>query len=184
MKEIIEEIQSLFLKKGMDQYGEDVTQQEHAVQCYLLALENNASLELRVAAFLHDIGHLIYNPEDGMHVDMKHEVFGAKLLMDWGFGEKVSQLVASHVWAKRYLVSNEPYYINRLSAASLKSFQLQGGLMSDEESNEVRKYPYFMECLHLRRWDDQGKRFDLDSEIPEQVWSDLELCLTINQSIG
>jgi predicted HD phosphohydrolase len=92
--------------------------------------------------------------------------------------------VASHVWAKRYLVSNEPYYINRLSAASLKSFQLQGGLMSDDESNEVRKYPYFMECLHLRRWDDQGKRFDLDSEIPEQVWSDLELCLTINQSIG
>ena len=70
------------------------------------------------------------------------------------------------------------------SDTGLNSFQLQGGLMSDEESNEVRKYPYFVECLNLRQWDDQGKRFDLDSEIPEQVWSDLELCLTINQSIG
>jgi putative nucleotidyltransferase with HDIG domain len=183
MKNVIQEIKELFLTKGLDQYGEDVTQQEHAVQCYIMAVEHNASLELRVAAFLHDVGHLMYNPKDGLNVDMKHEVFGAKLLLDWGFGEKVSQLVASHVWAKRYLVSNEPYYINRLSAASLKSFQMQGGLMSDEESSEMRKSAYFTECLNLRRWDDQGKRFDLDSQIPEQVWSDLELCLSTNQSI-
>ena len=55
--------------------------------------------------------------------------------------------------------------------------------MSDEESSEMRKSAYFTECLNLRRWDDQGKRFDLDSQIPEQVWSDLELCLSTNQSI-
>jgi hypothetical protein len=47
----------------------------------------------------------------------------------------------------------------------------------------MRKSAYFTECLNLRRWDDQGKRFDLDSQIPEQVWSDLELCLSTNQSI-
>jgi len=57
-------------------------------------------------------------------------------------------------------------------------------LMSDEESSEVRKNPHFNECLNLRRWDDQGKRFDLDSQIPAQVWLDLEMCLSINQSIG
>jgi predicted HD phosphohydrolase len=115
---------------------------------------------------------------------MKHEVYGADLLLKWGFGEKVSQLVASHVWAKRYLVSNEPYYINRLSAASLKSFQMQGGLMSSEESAEIREMPFFIECLNLRRWDDQGKRFDIDSEIPQEAWEDLELCLHVNQSFG
>jgi predicted HD phosphohydrolase len=60
---------------------------------------------------------------------------------------------------------------------------MQGGLISDEESSEMRKSVYFTECLNLRRWDDQGKRFDLDSQIPEQVWSDLELCLSTNQSI-
>lgn len=184
MNEVIKEIQELFQTKGLNMYGEDVTQIEHAVQCYTLARENNASLELRVAALLHDIGHLVYNPEDGEHTDMKHEVYGADLLLKWGFGEKVSQLVASHVWAKRYLVSNEPFYINRLSAASLKSFQMQGGLMSSEESAEIRKMPFFMECLNLRRWDDQGKRFDIDSEIPQEAWEDLELCLHVNQSFG
>ena len=182
MNQVIREIQDLFQNNGLSMYGEDVTQIEHAIQCYTLAKENNASLELRVAAFLHDIGHLVYKPEDGIQVDMKHEVFGADLLMKWGFGMKVSQLVESHVWAKRYLVTNEPYYINRLSAASLKSFQMQGGLMSEEESAEARKSPHFIECLNLRRWDDQGKRFDIDSEIPTEVWEDLELCLNVNQS--
>ena len=41
-----------------------------------------------------------------------------------------------------------------------------------------------MECLNLRRWDDQGKRFDIDSEIPQEAWEDLELCLHVNQSFG
>jgi predicted HD phosphohydrolase len=113
---------------------------------------------------------------------MKHEEIGAALLLEWGFGEKVSSMVASHVWAKRYLVSCEPYYINRLTAASLKSFQLQGGLMSDDEVAEARKHPCFHQALNLRRWDDTGKRIDLDTEIPESVWADLAECLMVNRS--
>lgn len=180
--EIIEKIKALFSDHGQHTYGEDVTQQEHAVQCYLLALEAHAELELRVAAFLHDVGHLAYQELDGYSQDMKHEEIGAALLLEWGFGEKVSSMVASHVWAKRYLVSCEPYYINRLTAASLKSFQLQGGLMSDDEVAEARKHPCFHQALNLRRWDDTGKRIDLDTEIPESVWADLAECLMVNRS--
>lgn len=179
--EIIEKIKSLFAEHGQQNYGEDVTQLEHAMQCYLLAEEANASLELRVAAFLHDVGHLAYEELEGHAKDMKHEEIGASLLLSWGFGSKVSEIVASHVWAKRYLVSCEPYYINRLSAASLKSFQLQGGLMSDAEVLEAKKHPYFSEALNLRRWDDTGKRVDIETDIPPRVWEDLALCLSLNQ---
>ena len=179
---IVEKIKSLFAEHGQQNYGEDVTQQEHAIQCYLLAEKAHASLELRVAAFLHDIGHLAYEEIEGQAKDMKHEEIGASLLLTWGFGTKVSEIVASHVWAKRYLVSCEPYYINRLSAASLKSFQLQGGLMSDAEVLEAKKHPYFNESLNLRRWDDTGKRIAEDSEIPPRVWDDLLSCLLLNQA--
>jgi predicted HD phosphohydrolase len=81
------------------------------------------------------------------------------------------------------LVSCEPYYINRLSAASLKSFQLQGGLMSDEEVAEARKHPYFQQALNLRRWDDTGKRIDLDTEIPPRIWEDLQQCLELSRLV-
>lgn len=181
-KEIIEEIKFLFALKGNENYGENVTQQEHAIQCYQLAVSAKADLNLRVAAFLHDIGHLKYQDEEGREKDMKHENWGATLVKRWGFGEEVASLILTHVWAKRYLVSCEPYYINRLSAASLRSFQLQGGLMSDEEVEAARNHPYFQKALMLRRWDDTGKQIDIESEIPESVWADLAECLMVNRS--
>lgn len=179
--EVIQKIKEIFAEHGQQNYGEGVTQLEHAMQCYLLAEEANAGVELRVTAFLHDIGHLVYEELEGRAKDMKHEEIGASLLLSWGFGSKVSEIVASHVWAKRYLVSCEPYYINRLSAASLRSFHLQGGFMSDSEVLESKKHPYFSEALNLRRWDDTAKRIDIETEIPQRVWDDIAMCLALNQ---
>ena len=39
--------------------GEDITQLEHAMQAALLAEKENCSSDVVLAAFLHDIGHLI-----------------------------------------------------------------------------------------------------------------------------
>lgn len=172
--QIINIIKSLFQEKGKMNYGENITQLEHAIQCWTLAVESNASLELRVAAFLHDLGHLTYEPSNEFETDFKHEELAATLLLEWGFPQKVATLVNSHVWAKRYLVSNEKGYAEKLSAASLNSFKLQGGYLTSAESEEYREKPYFDECLQLRRWDDEGKRLDLASEIPNQVWNDIE----------
>lgn len=180
-EDVIKEIQLLFEKFGSSKYGENVTQTEHAVQCYMLAEESNADVELRVAAFLHDVGHLMQKENSNTLTDLKHEDQGSQMILKWGFGEKVSILISSHVWAKRYLVSCEPYYINLLSAASIKSFQLQGGIMSDEEVMFAREQPYFREALLLRRWDDSGKIVDLEgSEIPKRIWLDILECLEIN----
>ena len=175
--EIINTIKSLFQEKGKMNYGENITQLEHAIQCWTLAVESNASLELRVAAFLHDFGHLSYEPPNEFDRDFKHEEVAARKLLEWGFSQKVATLVNSHVWAKRYLVSNEAGYSDKLSPASLNSFKLQGGYLTSAESEEYREKPYFEECLQLRRWDDEVKRLDLASDIPYQVWNDIEDCL-------
>jgi len=175
--EAVKIIRELFSTKGNLRYGEDVTQQEHAIQCWSRAWESKSDPEMRVAAFLHDIGHLYYDESTIDGQDLQHEKLAARLLADWGFSDKVVRLVDSHVWAKRYLVTNEPYYINRLSSASLSSLMKQGGLMSEDESQYHRQLPYFLDCLQLRRWDDEGKRIDLDSEVPEQVWHDINYCL-------
>lgn len=178
MSTILDEIKSIYRDRGDLKYGENISQLEHAIQCWQLAKSTNADIETRVAAFLHDIGHLYYNPELTMNAeDMKHEELAARLLIAWKFPDKVVQLVKSHVWAKRYLVSFEPLYIEQLSMASIVSLAKQGGPMSDEEAVEYRKKPYFTECLLLRRWDDHGK-LDIDSdEIPEQVWTDIHTVL-------
>lgn len=175
--EIIEAIKLIFQEKGKMNYGENITQLEHAIQCWTLAVESNASLELRVAAFLHDLGHLTYEPSSEFEKDFKHEELASTILLDWGFPEKVATLVNSHVWAKRYLVSNEAGYSDKLSLASLNSFNLQGGYLSVAESEKYSERPYFEECLQLRRWDDEGKRLDLGSEIPNNVWKDIEECI-------
>ena len=181
MVAILDEIKSIYKDRGGLKYGENITQLEHAVQCWQLAKRANADIETRVAAFLHDIGHLFYNPELTMNAeDLKHEELAARLLTAWKFPDKVVQLVQSHVWAKRYLVAFESNYIDQLSVASIDSLIKQGGPMSDEEAVEYRKKPYFTECLLLRRWDDYGK-LDIDSdEIPEQVWTDIHTVLTVS----
>ena len=56
-------VQNLFSEHGSRHYGEGVTQTQHAVQSYMLAKQAGADLELRLAAFMHDIGHLL-EPED------------------------------------------------------------------------------------------------------------------------
>lgn len=175
--DIVKQIELLFLERGKLNYGENITQTEHAMQCWLLSVNSNASLDLRVAAFLHDIGHLHLSDKENSATDEQHEVVGEELLKSWGFNKKICALVSSHVWAKRYLVTREPYYINRLSSASISSLMNQGGLMSDFELVMCEKKDYFSECIMLRRWDDEGK-FDLmESAIRPDVWEDIASAL-------
>ena len=68
--------------------------------------------EVILAAFFHDLGHLlafegVVDHMDGFGV-FSHEKLGADLLRDAGFSEKVASLVESHVEAKRYLTCKHP----------------------------------------------------------------------------
>ncbi len=160
-------ITNLFAQSGQDAYfGEPVTQLEHALQTAQLAEQNGADDETVVAAFLHDIGHLL-SPElahgestleymDG-YGTVDHEQLGAEFLREQGFSEKVAQLIENHVNAKRYLVFKHPDYFARLSEASVKTLEFQGGPMKAGEALAFETNPYFKGILQLRAWDEQAK---------------------------
>ena len=163
----METIAALFGQSGHDAYyGEPVTQLEHALQCAQLAEQAVADDETVAAAFLHDIGHLL--PPELVDIEsttgymdgygtVDHEKLGADYLRAMGFSEKVAQLIEHHVNAKRYLVFKNPAYFARLSEASLKTLEFQGGPMAAEEADAFATNPYFKGILLLRTWDEQAK---------------------------
>ncbi len=161
MINVIDRIFATFAARGSDKYAdEDVTQQQHALQCGDLARNENANDRLVVAALLHDIGHIIGDndlPADcTVNLDDHHENVGFEFLRR-AFGEEVAVPVQLHVAAKRFLCTTDPKYQSRLSPSSLKSFLDQGGKMNQQELEQFRSHPYFESALRLRRWDDQAK---------------------------
>ncbi len=155
----------LFDRYGGQNYGEDVTQLEHMVQCGHLAEEAGYDDEVVLAALFHDIGHLCDHAGMeymGQFGAKQHDLIGAAFLRDHGFSEKVAALVAGHVAAKRYLTYKFPEYHEGLSHASKQTLVYQGGPMTSEEAAAFEQDPYFEMHIKLREWDDAGKRTDLD----------------------
>lgn len=182
----ISQLWVLFDQQGNDPYfGEPVTQLEHALQCAGLAERAGADNETVIAAFLHDIGHLLPVTSDigestalgevrlsdrlafmDSYGTVDHERLGADYLRKRGFSEKVAVLIENHVNAKRYLVAKYPEYDAKLSDASRKTLQFQGGPMTADEVVAFEKHPYFKPILAMRQWDEQAKETDLDLPDP------------------
>ena len=141
-------------------YAEAVSQREHALQCAALAAAEGADDAVVVAALLHDIGHLLGaeagESDAAVTIDHRHEDIGARHLRQW-FGPSVTAPVALHVDAKRYLCATETGYHATLSAASVRSLELQGGPMSPAEVIAFEQRPHWQAGVALRRWDDLAK---------------------------
>ncbi len=161
---VADEIFALFESRGSEAYfGEPVSMTEHALQAAHAAELQSAPAALVVAALLHDVGHLVEDvPEDlaDWKVDARHEEVGASWLA-LRFGPEVHQPVRLHVPAKRYLCAADPNYVARLSPASVRTLELQGGPMSSAEVAAFEKELFFEEALRVRRWDDHGKQAGL-----------------------
>ena len=176
----ISEIRGLFDQRGHLAYGEGVTELQHALQSAFLAEGDDAPNNLIVAALLHDIGHLLHGlPEDVAEqgIDGHHERIGEKWLEEY-FGPEISQPVRLHVAAKRYQCTVHPEYLEQLSPASAKSFELQGGKMSQTEIAAFEKNPFFEPALQLRQWDDQAKDPELQTPPLEHFFPAIENALS------
>ncbi len=147
-----------------DYIGEPVSQLEHMCQCAQLAGREGYDDEVILAAFFHDIGHLCEHILDVSHMDgfgiVDHEKVGADFLAEKGFSKKITDLIQSHVAAKRYLTFVHPEYFQNLSEASKKTLKFQGGRMTEEEAIEFEKDNLFPLYLTLRGWDDKAKEED------------------------
>jgi phosphonate degradation associated HDIG domain protein len=150
------------LRGGLSYEGEGISQLQHAWQCGQLAASAGADATLQLAAWLHDLGHLMTGLAGSPTLDGindRHEALAARVLAPL-FGDAVSQPVALHVQAKRHLVACRPDYLRGLSPDSLRSLSLQGGAMAAAESEQFLATPHCQAALRLRVWDDQGKRSD------------------------
>jgi [1-hydroxy-2-(trimethylamino)ethyl]phosphonate dioxygenase len=160
MNRIVDRLLALFAAKGIKQYGgERVSQCEHALQCAFLAEREGVPETVVTAALLHDIGHLLH--EAGEHqalrgIDDRHEELGAQYLLGV-FGPAVAEPVQLHVAAKRYLCATDPGYFGCLSAASVRSLELQGGAFNAAEAAAFRSIPFSEEAVQIRSWDDKAK---------------------------
>lgn len=158
----VEEIMGLYEQYGSDDYiGEPVSQIEHMCQCAQLAESAGQDNEVILAAFFHDIGHLCEHIMPVQNMDgygiVDHEKIGAEYLLSKGFSEKISKLVASHVEAKRYLTYKYPSYYEKLSEASRKTLEFQGGVMSKAEAENFENDELFRLYILLRAWDERAK---------------------------
>lgn len=171
-----EELRAILLTRGCERYtGEPVSHLEHALQCADFAERAGAADSLVVAALLHDIGHLLTcycgTPSaDG--IDDQHEVLGAACLARL-FESGVREPVRLHVAAKRYLAA-DPAYRRALTEDSLRSLQLQGGVMSAEERAAFEREVHAEAALRLRRWDDAAKRPGRVTPSLDDFWSRAE----------
>jgi phosphonate degradation associated HDIG domain protein len=155
-----QELLDIFVGRATKRYGlSAINQLQHALQAAALAEKDEAPAATVLASLLHDVGHMIHtlgeNPA-GRGIDDVHEELGARWLAE-RFGPEVSEPVRLHVAAKRYLCTVESDYFGKLSPDSVRSLELQGGLMSADELEAFRANPYHAGAVRLRRYDEAAK---------------------------
>ena len=162
---VVDFIMGLFHHMGDQEYlGEAISQNDHGIQCAVLADQLEGRDSLTAAALLHDIGHFLHAfpqdcAEDG--IDSVHEDLGSAFLARF-FPASVSEPVRLHVNAKRYLCGAEPAYFDTLSEASVRSLMLQGGPFEGDDLDAFIQQPHAKDAVILRRCDDGAKIEGLD----------------------
>lgn len=167
-------------RRGQSHYDETVTQLAHGLQAAHFARQSGRPAHEVTSALLHDIGHLLVDEHEAagefLNDDFEHEVIGAEMLKAF-FGPEVFEPIRLHVPAKRYLCTVDPAYIEDLSPASKRSFELQGGIMNDDERAAFEANPYYESAVLLRRWDDAAKVEGMDVPGLEEYRKDVAACL-------
>ena len=166
----LDKLFNYFINYGAKDYiGEPVTQTEHMFQAALQAENNNEDTEVVLAALFHDLGHLVQLAinDKNSSVDTKanmgkygvknHEKIGSGLLRDLGFKYPVPELVENHVKVKKYRTYKDKEYYKKLSEASKKTLEYQGGPMTEDEALEFESDPLFNKSLRIRNYDDAAK---------------------------
>ena len=124
----------------------------HGLRCAdLLAVSDPHDPELQVAGLLHDVGYVLAPGCADVHGTVGADAVRPVL------GERVAALIEGHVPAKRYLVTVDPAYRNRLSPGSRRTLAEQGEAMSSAEAAAFSRTPHFEGAVRLRRADEQAK---------------------------
>lgn len=159
MNKKVEDIIHLYnTSKAVNYFGEIVSKREHMIQTAILAQDNMESEQVILACLLHDIGHLLKNDDmNGLGVQ-NHGIIGKQYLEEMGMNKKVCKLVEKHIDAKRYLVSIDKTYYEKLSDVSNNKLEYQGGKMNVNEIETFEKDLDMLELLAIEYYDENGKK--------------------------
>lgn len=143
-----------------DYIGEGLSIKNHLLQVADRAMDNGEPDYIVVACFLHDIGQLLGDDDTNGYGSKDHGQIGAhyvehKLKIS---DQRILDGIRYHVDAKRYLVTIDQTYINKLSDASKETLKYQGGTMSKEELEKFRSIPNCEIAVKVRKYDDMGKQ--------------------------
>jgi predicted HD phosphohydrolase len=89
-------------------------------------------------------------------IDDVHQYFALPFLRPV-LPDAVLEPIRLHVDAKRCLCAIDDMYFRQLSADSVRSLELQGGIFSSEEAEAFLAKPYAEDALSVRKWDDRAK---------------------------
>jgi predicted HD phosphohydrolase len=124
----------------------------HGLQCAtLLAADAPDDRELQIAGLVHDLGTVLEPGRPATHAATGADAIAALL------GRRVAALVRGHDTAKRYLVTTDLTYRDRLSDVSIATLVAQGGPLTDSEIETFERDPEAATMLALRRADDAAK---------------------------
>lgn len=147
----IDDVMALLERAARFTAGEELSVLDHGLQTAdLLRRAFPRDVSLQVAGLLHDIDHVL-----GCHPSVHGDV-AAHYLADVVEPEVIA-LVQLHVPAKRFLVTSDPDYRTRLSAASELSLRAQGAVLCEDEADSLVLDPLWRRAIALRRADDQAK---------------------------
>jgi phosphonate degradation associated HDIG domain protein len=171
---VVDGIFDLYMQYGQSDYvGEPVSLLEHMLQSAQMAEKEGYDDDFILAAFFHDIGHLCEHIQPAERMEdvgvMDHESIGMRYLLRRGFSRRVARLVGGHVEAKRYLALDRGYY-DRLSDASKKTLEFQGGLMDEQEAAAFESDPHFDELIRMRLIDDAAKTVGVPVPDLDRYW--------------
>jgi predicted HD phosphohydrolase len=149
-EEIIEHLRGLALLGSVEAKG--FSELDHGLQTAAILRDVAPDdVELQIAGLVHDLAHPWDGPGQPRHASM-----GAIAVRDV-LGDRVADLILSHVPAKRYLVATHEEYASILSPDSVMTLAAQGGPMNAEEIAVFEQNDDLQAMVDLRIADDGAK---------------------------
>ncbi len=150
----LDHLSDMFAKHGqVEDMGNRMSNAAHMLQAAAAAHADGAEDHLIAASLLHDIGHWLHDgPDDAAaqgHDDCHEEV--ARDYLAPYFNDAVLAPIVPHVAAKRYLCTVEPDYMKGLSRGSVRSLEIQGGLMNEKEVSAFEAEPGYRDAVAFWR---------------------------------